>query len=83
MARHSGLQRQVLGFYRECMRSARRKPEEVRSSFEDHIRTEFLRHKNHPRIDVAGIEYLLRRGRKQLAVLSSPSCVSINSRILN
>ncbi|XP_044527144.1 succinate dehydrogenase assembly factor 1, mitochondrial [Gracilinanus agilis] len=64
MSRHSRLQRQVLGLYRELLRAARGKP-----GAEARVRAEFRERARLPRGDVQRIEYLYRRGRRQLEQL--------------
>ncbi|XP_074074934.1 succinate dehydrogenase assembly factor 1, mitochondrial [Macrotis lagotis] len=64
MSPHSRLQRQVLGLYRELLRAARGKP-----GAEARVRAEFREHARLPRADVLRIEYLYRRGRRQLELL--------------
>lgn len=64
MARHSRLQREVLGLYRQFLRACRGKP-----GFLPRVQAEFRRAARIPRTDVLLIEYLLRRGQRQLAQL--------------
>ncbi|XP_043851420.1 succinate dehydrogenase assembly factor 1, mitochondrial [Dromiciops gliroides] len=64
MSRHSRLQKQVLGLYRELLRAARGKP-----GAEARVRAEFREHARLQRTDVLRIEYLYRRGRRQLEQL--------------
>ncbi|XP_057568574.1 succinate dehydrogenase assembly factor 1, mitochondrial [Hippopotamus amphibius kiboko] len=66
MSRHSRLQRQVLSLYRELLRAGRGKP-----GAEARVRAEFRQHACLPRSDVLRIEYLYRRGRRQLQLLRS------------
>ena len=66
MSRHSRLQRQVLSLYRELLRAGRGKP-----GAEARVRAEFRQHAGLPRSDVLRIEYLYRRGRRQLQMLRS------------
>ncbi|XP_021498110.1 succinate dehydrogenase assembly factor 1, mitochondrial [Meriones unguiculatus] len=66
MRRLSRLQRQVLGLYRELLRAGRGKP-----GAEARVRAEFRQHASLPRSDVLRIEYLYRRGRRQLQQLRS------------
>ncbi|XP_049757578.1 succinate dehydrogenase assembly factor 1, mitochondrial [Elephas maximus indicus] len=66
MSRPSRLQRQVLSLYRELLRAGRGKP-----GAEARVRAEFRRHAGLPRSDVLRIEYLYRRGRRQLQLLRS------------
>lgn len=79
MARLSGLQRDVLALYRECLRLARQKPAESRSHFLDYTRHEFRKAMNVDRKDFAAIEYLIRRGRRQLEHYSSPAVRNVTT----
>ncbi|XP_027711266.1 succinate dehydrogenase assembly factor 1, mitochondrial [Vombatus ursinus] len=64
MSRHSRLQKQVLSLYRELLRAARGKP-----GAEARVRAEFRQQARLQRTDVLRIEYLYRRGRRQLEQL--------------
>ncbi|XP_054855944.1 succinate dehydrogenase assembly factor 1, mitochondrial [Eublepharis macularius] len=64
MVRHSKLQQQVLSLYRNFLRAAKDKP-----GFLPRIRAEFRKHAQIPRTDILLIEYLLRRGQRQLEQL--------------
>ncbi|KAG5989388.1 hypothetical protein E4U52_005622 [Claviceps spartinae] len=75
--RHSGLQREVLGLYRHCLRESRKKPVSTRSHFEQFVRTEFVRQMSLDKRDFAAIEFLLRKGRRQLDMYSSPGIKDI------
>ncbi|XP_008573886.1 PREDICTED: succinate dehydrogenase assembly factor 1, mitochondrial [Galeopterus variegatus] len=66
MSRPSRLQRQVLSLYRELLRAGRGKP-----GAEARVRAEFRQNACLPRSDVLRIEYLYRRGRRQLQLLRS------------
>ncbi|KAF1971417.1 complex 1 protein-like protein [Bimuria novae-zelandiae CBS 107.79] len=66
MARLTGLQKDVLSLYRQCLRAARRKPAENREHFRALARSEFSKYGTVDRKDFNTIEYLLRRGRRQL-----------------
>ncbi|KAI9082935.1 hypothetical protein K1719_035078 [Acacia pycnantha] len=71
--RLSGMQKQVLSLYRGFLRAARSKPEEERCKIESVVSEEF-RH-NCRQVDPKSfiyIEYLLRRGKKQLDQLRDP-----------
>lgn len=79
--RLSGLQREVLSLYRECLRLVRSKPPEARAGFRDLVVSEFkTRAQTIARTDRHSIEYFLRRGRRQLETLSSPG-VRIASKV--
>ncbi|KAJ5084334.1 hypothetical protein NUU61_008913 [Penicillium alfredii] len=60
MARLSGLQREVLSLYRQCLREIRKKP--VRSVSKK---------------DFGAVEYLLRKGHRQLEMYASPGIRNI------
>ncbi|KAL2007115.1 hypothetical protein VTN00DRAFT_8553 [Thermoascus crustaceus] len=77
MARLSGLQREVLSLYRKCLREARKKPVEARNNFKDFARTEFRKNLSVSKKDFAAIEYLLRKGHRQLEMYSSPGIRNI------
>ncbi|KAH6898985.1 complex 1 protein-domain-containing protein [Thelonectria olida] len=77
MARYSGLQKEVLSLYRNCLRESRKKPQASRPHFETFARTEFSRSINLDKRDFAAIEFLLRKGRRQLEVYSSPGIKDI------
>ncbi|XP_067830919.1 succinate dehydrogenase assembly factor 1, mitochondrial [Heptranchias perlo] len=64
MVRHSKLQKQVLNLYKQFLRAAKEKP-----GFLPLIQNEFRKHSQIPRTDVMHIEYLLRRGQRQLDLL--------------
>ncbi|KAF4585807.1 putative Found in Mitochondrial Proteome [Ophiocordyceps camponoti-floridani] len=70
--RLSGLQKDVLSLYRQCLRASRQKPKGARSHFEAFVRAEFTRNINIDKRNFDFIEFLLRRGRRQLQVYSSP-----------
>mmetsp|Transcript_38502 Transcript_38502/g.60072 ORF Transcript_38502/g.60072 Transcript_38502/m.60072 type:complete len:85 (+) Transcript_38502:76-330(+) len=62
----SGLQKQVLGLFREALRLARTKDASMKEQITQIAREEFKKHQKLPKSDVERIEYLIRRGRKQL-----------------
>ncbi|XP_026656496.1 succinate dehydrogenase assembly factor 1A, mitochondrial isoform X2 [Phoenix dactylifera] len=74
----SGMQKQVLGLYRSFLRVARLKTPEERCRIESKISDEFRHNaKNVDRKNFLYIEYLLRRGKKQLEQLKSPDTVGL------
>ncbi|KAK2068722.1 hypothetical protein P8C59_003350 [Phyllachora maydis] len=75
----SGLQREVTSLYRQCLRACRRKPNAARPHFEHLARAEFDRNRTIDKRDFAAIEFLLRKGRRQLDVYSSPDTRDVNS----
>ncbi|XP_023577204.1 succinate dehydrogenase assembly factor 1, mitochondrial [Octodon degus] len=74
MSRPSRLQRQILSLYRELLRAGRGKP-----GAEARVRAEFRQHASLPRTDVLRIEYLYRRGRRQLQLLRSGHATSMGA----
>lgn len=77
MARLSGLQREVLSLYRKCLRETRKKPPESRSNFKNYARAEFQKHLSVNKKDFGAIEYLLRKGHRQLEMYASPGIRNI------
>ncbi|XP_018834218.1 succinate dehydrogenase assembly factor 1, mitochondrial-like isoform X2 [Juglans regia] len=78
--RFSGMQKQVLSLYRGFLRAARSKSAEDGQKIESIVSAEF-RH-NSKQIDRKNflyIEYLLRRGKKQLDQLKSPDTIGLSS----
>ncbi|KAF2669641.1 hypothetical protein BT63DRAFT_425318 [Microthyrium microscopicum] len=71
MARLSGIQKDVIHLYRACLREAGRKPIENRNNFRQFARDEFRRYIEVDRKDFATIEYLLRKGKRQLETYQS------------
>lgn len=78
--RLSGMQKQVLSLYRGFLRAARSKSAEDRRRIESIVSTEFRHNaKQVDRKNFLFIEYLLRRGKKQLDQLKSPDTISLSS----
>ncbi|KAK7406014.1 hypothetical protein VNO78_07628 [Psophocarpus tetragonolobus] len=78
--RLSGMQKQVLSLYRGFLRAARSKSEEERCKIESIISQEFRRNaKGVDRKNFLYIEYLLRRGNKQLDQLRNPGTTALSS----
>ncbi|PHH65472.1 hypothetical protein CDD81_2252 [Ophiocordyceps australis] len=75
--RLSGLQKEVLSLYRQCLRESRKKPQYSRARFESFVRTEFSRNLSMDKRDFAAIEFLLRKGRRQLSVYAAPNVKDI------
>ncbi|KAL5594495.1 hypothetical protein BROUX41_001427 [Berkeleyomyces rouxiae] len=67
--RLSGLQRDVLSLYRQCLRAARLK-QDSRAHFEKYARAEFDKYRKLEKRDFATIEYFLRKGTRQLEMYS-------------
>ncbi|TGO56413.1 hypothetical protein BCON_0078g00300 [Botryotinia convoluta] len=83
MARLSGLQRDVLALYRKCLRESRKKPamKEARKHFEAYARLEFNKSITLDKKDFNTIEYLLRKGQRQVDMYSSPEQARRKERI--
>ncbi|KAJ5813376.1 uncharacterized protein N7503_000126 [Penicillium pulvis] len=77
MAKLSGLQREVLSLYRQCFREIRKKPIESRNNFKNYARAEFQKHLSVSKKDFGTIEYLLRKGQRQLEMYASPGTRNI------
>ncbi|KAA6415407.1 MAG: heat repeat protein [Lasallia pustulata] len=75
--RLSGLQREVLSLYRKCFREARKKPADARQNFRSYARREFKKNTTLDKKDFSAIEYLLRKGQRQLEIYSSPGIKNI------
>lgn len=75
--RLSGLQRQVLGLYRDVLRAARTKDAEARASIQQYARSEIDSHMNVDRKNHQLIEHLVRKGRRQLDLLRQPSVTGV------
>jgi len=63
----SRLQKEVLSLYKKCLFAAKLKP-----GFEPTIKQEFRRHSPIPRSETMRIEFLLRKGHKQLQMIQDP-----------
>ncbi|CCF47527.1 hypothetical protein CH063_04187 [Colletotrichum higginsianum] len=74
----SGLQREVLSLYRQCIREIRKKPETAQPHFRTFTRTEFDRYITVDKRDFSVVEHLLRKGRRQLETYSSPSIKDVS-----
>ncbi|KAG6376965.1 hypothetical protein JVT61DRAFT_1003 [Boletus reticuloceps] len=70
----SGLQREVLALYRRALRMVRSKPPQARPKFSLYVRYTFRNQASSvsPR-NVAAIEHLIRRGKRQIDLYESPS----------
>ncbi|KAI9293039.1 hypothetical protein K502DRAFT_306962 [Neoconidiobolus thromboides FSU 785] len=66
----SGLQKEILALYRTVLRAVRLKPEENRTSFKQYARYQFDKYKNIDHKDFNTIEFLLRKGKRQLEIYS-------------
>ena len=65
MTKHTRIQLQVLRLYKDFMRTAAKRP-----GIAEHVRSEFKKNKTVPKKNILMIEYLMRRGERQLAQLS-------------
>ncbi|RKP36794.1 hypothetical protein BJ085DRAFT_509, partial [Dimargaris cristalligena] len=70
--RRSGVQIDILHLYRDCFRAVRSKPKPAQTRFKLFIRHEFRKAEVGPR-DFDAIEYLLRRGKRQLELYKDPN----------
>ncbi|KAJ2451901.1 hypothetical protein EV183_003307 [Coemansia sp. RSA 2336] len=77
--RLSGLQKDVLRLYRDCLRAIRQKPKESRPRFQSFARRQFEQNLDIKRTDVKAIEYLLRIGRRRLEQYQSPTVRDIGT----
>ena len=77
MPRLSGLQRDVLSLYRRCLRAARTKPAHSRPNFEMFARREFEKYIGLDKKDFGTIEFLLRKGNRQLETYEAPNITNI------
>ncbi|OIW07578.1 hypothetical protein TanjilG_08465 [Lupinus angustifolius] len=78
--RLSGMQKQVLSLYRGFLRAARSKSDEDRHKVESIVSEEFrCNSKEVDRKNFLYIEYLLRRGKKQLDQLKNPGTTGLSS----
>lgn len=76
----SGIQKQVLSLYRGFLRTARSKPPENRTQIESIVSAEFRRNSQLiDRKNFLHIEYLLRRGKRQLDQLKTVDSVRLSS----
>ncbi|GLD68453.1 succinate dehydrogenase assembly factor 1, mitochondrial [Lates japonicus] len=74
MSRHSKLQKQVLALYRQFLRAGQDKP-----GFIPRIRDEFRENARIKKTDVMHIEYLYRRGQRQLEQLRDVNTKQLGS----
>ncbi|KAG9296010.1 hypothetical protein G9A89_011862 [Geosiphon pyriformis] len=75
--RRSGLQQSVINLYRDCWRAIRMKSPETRTRFQSFVRVQFKRSDVTAKDHIA-IEYLIRRGKKQLETYSEKSIKDIS-----
>ncbi|KAK1832798.1 complex 1 protein-domain-containing protein [Podospora conica] len=77
--RLSGLQKEILSLYRQCLRECRKKPDGSRPHFKTFARNEFDKNLGLDKRDFAAIEFLLRKGRRQLEIYASPGVKDIKT----
>ncbi|KAK9817147.1 hypothetical protein WJX72_010302 [[Myrmecia] bisecta] len=75
--RVSGLQRQVLHFYRNVIRTAREARPAESQQILQFARAEFERYREVDRKNYQLIEHLLRKGTKQLNLLQSTEVIGV------
>ncbi|KAK6510997.1 hypothetical protein TWF506_010083 [Arthrobotrys conoides] len=74
MSRHTGLQREVLSLYRSCLRAVYHKPIDSRTHFKSFVTQEFRKYATEvERKDFDTVEFLLRKGKRQLEVYGDPN----------
>lgn len=73
-----GLQKDVVHFYRQCIRACYQKQPEYRKDFLEFTRQEFEKHRDLERKDITTIEYLLRTGHRKLEMFSNPNLRKIH-----
>jgi succinate dehydrogenase assembly factor 1 len=76
--RLTGLQRQVLHFYRSALRAAHAKGPEQKEPILKYARAEFDRYRGVDRKNYQLIEHLLRKGKRQLAMLQQPDVTAVH-----
>mmetsp|Transcript_23574 Transcript_23574/g.65388 ORF Transcript_23574/g.65388 Transcript_23574/m.65388 type:complete len:94 (+) Transcript_23574:253-534(+) len=73
----SGIQKQVLSLYRSALRTAREMPSEQRVTTQKYIQQELGRHRDIKKTEYMRIEYLIRKGWKQLEVVKMPQTTGV------
>lgn len=66
-----------MALYRHCLRASRKKPQETRCHFEEFARREFEKSIGLDKKNFAAVEFLLRKGRRQLELYSAPGIKDI------
>ncbi len=77
MPRLSGLQKDVLSLYRRCLRAARLKPQDHRPNFYRFARHEFERNLGIDRKDFSAVEFMIRKGERQLEMYSARNITNV------
>ena len=62
----SGLQRDVLSLYRQCLRTVSKKPAAAQPRFRAFVRDQFEKGRDVDRKDFATVDHLLRKGNRML-----------------
>jgi succinate dehydrogenase assembly factor 1 len=68
----TGIQREVLGLYRQLLRAVHGKDADSRRIGAEYVRAEFQKQRGVKKTNILLIEHLLRAGRKRLALLQEP-----------
>ncbi|KAF2112407.1 complex 1 protein-domain-containing protein [Lophiotrema nucula] len=79
MAKLTGLQRDVIALYRQCLKAVREKPADTRENFRAFARSEFHKNQGVNKKDFGTIEYLLRQGRRKLETYQDPGIRNITT----
>ncbi|XP_047075904.1 succinate dehydrogenase assembly factor 1, mitochondrial-like [Lolium rigidum] len=80
----SGIQRQALALYRGFLRTARLKSPEERQMIESVVSAEFRENaRSVDRRNFVYIEYLIRRGKRQLDQLKNPDITGLSTLRIN
>ncbi|KAE8802655.1 succinate dehydrogenase assembly factor 1, mitochondrial [Hordeum vulgare] len=80
----SGIQRQALALYRGFLRTARLKSPEERRRIESVVSAEFRENaRSVDRRNFVYIEYLMRRGKRQLEQLKNPDITGLSTLEIN
>ncbi|CAK9441138.1 uncharacterized protein LODBEIA_P50070 [Lodderomyces beijingensis] len=74
----SGLQRDVLALYKQCIKTSYSKPKETQQHWRNYIREEFHKYRNLPKRQFSTIEHLLRTGSRRLEMFSNPQIKDIH-----
>ncbi|ODQ51775.1 hypothetical protein SAICODRAFT_59404 [Saitoella complicata NRRL Y-17804] len=75
--RYSGIQLDVLHLYRACFRAVRSKPVDAQPHFKHFIRSEFQKNMGLSKKDFSTVEFLVRKGNRQLEMYRNPGIKDI------
>ncbi|EDK46174.1 conserved hypothetical protein [Lodderomyces elongisporus NRRL YB-4239] len=79
MARRlSGLQRDVLSLYKQCMKVTYTKPRATQHHWRNYLREEFHKYLHLPKKQFSTIEHLLRTGNRKLEMFLNPQIKDIH-----